>query len=170
MRIYWRLLTVAVAIAATVPAYAQTSTPGSAEVVEQYALTKNRDLAFGAVLPPTAGSNEIVINEDSGARSVTGGGNARVIGASSSLASYTVDGVGGQNFDISVPATMTLTRFGGSETFTVTLVPSDLTGTLSGNSSGAGTASFGVGGRFTVNTGAVIGLYQGTFLVTVENN
>lgn len=154
------------------PAFAQTAgTDGSTTVVDQFTVDKNSDLAFGSVLPPTAGTNTVEINAASGARSITGGGNASLIGSGgASRATYTVSGDGGQTFVINLPSSFQITRQGGSETITVTLVPSAANGTLTNSTGIAGTANFGVGGTFPISSSTAIGHYQGTFVATVNNN
>ncbi|HWH22378.1 MAG TPA: DUF4402 domain-containing protein [Allosphingosinicella sp.] len=161
----------AMAAVGVAPAQAQqASTSGSTAIVEQFSLTNESELAFGAVLPPTSGSNTIIIDAGSGARSLGGGGNAQLVGTGTSRATYTVEGDGGQSFDINVPANVTLTRSGGTETIVVTLTASGLTGELDGSPGNAGSATFGVGGSFPITTSTVVGFYQGNFVVTVDNN
>lgn len=171
MRILRWPLAASLAICLGYPAFAQTAeTNGTTTLVEQYALTKDSDLAFGAVLPPTSGTNTVAIDEDDGLRAISGAGNGALIGGGTSRATYTVEGDGGQTFDINIPANFNITRSGGTETIPVTLVPTALGGTLSGTSGNAGTATFGVGGNFPVTSTTPIGFYVGTFLITIENN
>ncbi|HEY0625187.1 MAG TPA: DUF4402 domain-containing protein [Allosphingosinicella sp.] len=156
-----------------VPAHAQTSnvqTQAESRIVDQFSLTGGNNLAFGAVLPPTAGSNTVTIDASSGGRALAGGGNARLIGGGANRATYTVEGDGGQTFDIDVDPTVTLTRANGSETIEVTLTPSVPGDTLSGTAGTPGSANFGVGGSFQVTASTVPGSYSGTFTVTVDNN
>lgn len=152
------------------PAHAQqASAAGTTTIVDQFSLTQDSPLAFGSVLPPTAGSNSVIINEVSGARTLDGGGDAQLVGTGASRATFTVEGEGGQDFNISV-GTLVLTRDGGSETIAVTLVPSATTGTLSGSAGSGGTATFGIGGSFTVDSSTLVGFYEGSFTVSVDNN
>jgi hypothetical protein len=170
---FCRLLTVVImASGLAAPALAQTAgTSGSTTVVDQFTVDKNSDLGFGSVLPPTSGTNVIEINPASGVRSITGGGNATLIGSGGvSRATYTVSGDGGQTFVINLPSTFQITRQGGSETITVSLVASGPGGTLSNSTGTAGTANFGVGGTFPISSSTAIGHYQGTFAATVNNN
>lgn len=132
-------------------------------------LNKDSDLAFGVIVKPHAGSGTVVIDAVTGARSVVGQGG--VISASSyGRASFTVEGEGGQAFAITVPDDMTMTRSGGSETITVDLTPSAVSGTLSSSLGDSGSATFGVGGEIPVSTATVAGDYAGSFLVTVAYN
>lgn len=165
------LIATALAAGFVAPAFAQSEdTTGSTSIVDQYALTKNSDLAFGAVLPPTSGSNTVAINEASGVRSISGGGNGAIVGSAASRATYQVDGDGGQAFDINIPATVVITRQGGTETLTVALVPTITGGTLSGSTGSPGTADFGVGGNFAIAPSTQVGTYVGSFVITIENN
>jgi len=171
MRILWLWPLAFAALSLGAPALAQpVSTTGSTTVVDQFALTEDTPLAFGAVLPPTLGTNQVSIAAGNGARSLSGGGNAALIGGGTSNATYTVEGDGGQTFDIDVPATLTMTRVSGSETIIVNLVQSAAGGTLGGTPGNVGSANFGVGGDFTVSSATVVGVYTGTFNVTVDNN
>ena len=157
-----------------VPALAQgsatQSTTGSARVIQPITLTKNADLAFGSVVKPSTGSNTIGIDAASGARAVTGGGNAALAPSSSGRAAYAVSGEGGQTFSISTPAAFDMTRQGGTETISVTVTPSAASGTISGALGNTGTAAFGVGGSFDVAPSPVRGAYTGTFDATVAYN
>lgn len=146
------------------------STTGSATIIQPITLTKNTDLAFGKVARPSSGSNTVSVNETSGSRTTTGGGNAALIASTASRATYSVAGEGGQTFSISVPASFDMTRSGGSETLTVTLAGTATSGTLSGSLGSAGAASFGVGGSFPVASTTATGAYTGSFDVTVAYN
>ena len=156
------------------PALAQTSatqsTTASATIVQPITLTKNSDLAFGSVVKPTSGTNTVTINETTGARTKTGAGDAALATSTTSRAAFSVGGEGGQTFSITVPSTATMTRSGGSETLTVNLVKTGTSGTLSGSIGSAGTASFGVGGNFDVDSTTVSGAYSGSFNTTVAYN
>ena len=147
---------------------ATTSAVASATILQPITLLKTTDLAFGSMVRPSTGTNVIVINESTGARSVTGGGDAALGAATNTRATYSVGGTGGATFSITVPSSVTLTRSGGSETMPVTLASSATTGTLSNGTSG--TANFGVGGSLPLATTTVPGSYSGTFDVTVGYN
>ena len=168
------ILAAAAVSAIAAPAKAQSSatasTTASATIVQPITLTKNSDLAFGSVVKPTSGTNTVTINETTGARAVSGAGNAALATSTTSRAAYSVGGEGGQTFSITVPSTTTITRSGGSETLTVNLVKTGATGTISGSIGSAGTAAFGVGGNFDVASTTVSGAYSGSFNVTVAYN
>jgi len=156
------------------PAFAQSSatqsTTGTTRIIQPITLAKDSDLAFGSVVKPNSGTNTVVINAASGARTLTGGGDAALAPSTSGRATYTASGEGGQTFSISTPDTFDMSRQGGSETLTVTLVRSADTGTISGALGSAGTATFGVGGSFPVASATASGNYTGTFDVTIAYN
>lgn len=174
-----KTLAIRLAIAAAVSAFAgqalaqnsaTQSTTGSSTILQPITISKTTDLAFGKVVRPASGSNSVVINETTGARTLSGGGNAQGVTSTTSRAEYSVAGEGGQTFSITVPGSFDMTRSGGSETLTVTLVSTATSGTLSGSLGGSGTAGFGVGGSFPVATTTTPGAYSGTFDVTVAYN
>jgi hypothetical protein len=159
------------AVAAATPVLAAESASQnvstSAQIVQPITLGKASDLAFGSIAKPSAGGNTITVDEVSGARSLSGGGDASLAASTASRAAYTVGGEGGQAFSISVPGTLNMVRAGGSETLQVVLVSSATSGTLSGSIGAAGTASFGVGGRITISKATPSGAYSGSFEVSV---
>ena len=173
-----RLMKIALCVAAvsalSSPALAQSSatqsTTATTRIIQPITLTKNTDLAFGSVVKPNAAANTVAIDAASGARSVTGGGDAALAPSTSGRATYTVSGEGGQTFSISTPATFNMTKAGGSDTITVTLTQSAATGTVSGSLGNTGSATFGVGGSFPVAAATASGNYTGSFDVTVAYN
>ena len=173
-----RLMKIALCVAAVfafaTPAMAQSSatqsTTGTTKIIQPITLAKNTDLAFGSVVKPNSGANSVAIDATSGARALTGGGDAALAPSTSGRATYTVTGEGGQTFSISTPTTFDMQRQGGSETITVTLTQSAATGTLTGSLGNSGTATFGVGGSFPVAASTASGSYTGSFDVTVAYN
>lgn len=154
------------------PASAQdsASTTGSAQIIQPITLTKVSDLQFGAIVKPSLGSNTISIDETTGARSISNGGNAALVAGGSSRAVYTVKGKGGQVFSITVPKRFDMVQDGGSETLKVTLEATATEGVLSGSAGSTGSASFGVGGSFIVHKTTPAGSYSGSFDVSVAYN
>lgn len=173
-----RLMKIAAVVAAlsafAAPAYAQSSatqsTTGSVKIIQPMTMAKDTDLAFGSVVKPNSGTNTVAIDASNGTRALSGGGDAALAPSTSGRATYTVTGEGGQTFSITTPTTFDMTRQGGSETITVTLTKSAATGTLSGSLGSSGTATFGVGGSFSVASSTATGAYSGTFDVTVAYN
>lgn len=148
---------------------ANVATTGSARIVQPIAITKNSDLAFGTVVRPTSGSNTVTVDQTNGTRAISGGGDGVLVTSTVTRATYTVDGEGGQTFSISVPATFSMTG-STSGTITVNLTPTATSGTLSGAVGAAGTATFGVGGDFSLASTQATGQYTGSFTATVAYN
>lgn len=164
-------LAVLAALAAAGPCAAQNTSAqpagASSSIFQPIALQKVSDLEFGTVVRPNSGQGVVTINPATGARSLAGQGALLTSGAAVTRAAFNVGGEGGQAFGITVPATMTMTRAGGTETFAVTLTPTATSGVLSGSLGSAGTAAFGVGGAMTVDTSIANGAYSGNFQVVV---
>ncbi|WP_264588568.1 MULTISPECIES: DUF4402 domain-containing protein [unclassified Sphingobium] len=165
-----------IALLGSIPAasYAQSSasvsTTGTARIVQPISIAKTSDLAFGTIVKPSvAGTNTVTVDASTGNRSLSGSGDAVAAGGTTSRAAYTVSGEGGQTFSISVPASFSMTGTPGG-TITVTLTPSAATGTLSSSIGTAGTATFGVGGSFSLPNTQASGNYSGTFTATVAYN
>lgn len=163
------------ALAAAQQASAQTvsataTANGTAAIVQPVTLVKNTDLAFGSLVRPSTGANTVTIDQSSGARSLSGGGDASLAASTISRATYSVGGEGGASFSVTVPGSFTMTRTGGSETLPVSLTASALSGSLNGSLGGVGGANFGVGGSLPLSSSTVPGDYHGTFDVTVGYN
>lgn len=158
--------------AAHAQATASQTAGGTGTVFRPIVVTKNTDLSFGGIIRPLAGSGTVTIDPATGDRTVDG--NAAGLGSGQggapTQATFTVGGEGGQTFSISVPANVTMTRDGGSETLVATLTPTATSGTLSNSLGANGAASFGVGGVLPVTNATVSGSYAGAFVVTVEYN
>src|SRR6185436_18571007 len=107
-----------------------------------------------------------------GVRTLSGSGSLLSGGSygEATRAAFIVTGEGGQTYSISVPATVTMTRTGGTETMGVALTSTATTGTLSGALGAAGTQGLGVGGSITVASTTATGAYAGAFTVTVTYN
>lgn len=167
-------LAAAALTAIAAPAMAQSSatqsTNATVKIVQPITLTKDADLAFGTVVKPTSGSNTVTISTGSDTPALTGAGDAALATSTTSRAAFTVGGEGGQTFSITVPASVNMTRSGGSETLAVTLTASGATGTLSGSMGSAGSTTFTVGGAFTVASTTLSGNYSGAFNTTVAYN
>ena len=157
--------------AAFAQASATVSTTGTTRILQAITITKNTDLAFGSVVrSAAAGTNTVVINATTGARTITGAGGGVLATSTSGRATYTVSGEGGQTFSITPDATFNMTRAGGAEIITVTPTASAATGTLSGAIGSSGTLAIGVGGSFPVSNTTVTGNYTGTFNLVVAYN
>ena len=161
----------AMAHAAQAQAPTSATATGSATVIQQIALVKNTDLAFGSLVRPSVGSNTVSIDPTSGARSISGGGDASLAQTqAASRATYSVAGEGGSTYSVTVPTNFTMTRTGGSDTLLVSLSASATSGALSGSVGSGGSANFSIGGSLPLSANTVSGDYVGTFDVTVGYN
>lgn len=138
---------------------------GTATVFRPITLTGNTDLAFGTISCPRSGAGSVAIDAATGERTLTGDGIIG-IGASPHRATYTVTGEGGQTFSVTVPPSFVMTGPGDTITVAVTTTASG-TQTLDGTLGSGGSASFGVGGSFSLPTNKAGGTYSGTFVVSV---
>lgn len=164
-------LATAGAAQAQAPTSASTSATGTASVVQPITLVKNTDLAFGSLVRPSLGSNTVTIDPASGARTISGTGDASPGSAlAASRATYSVAGEGGATFTVTVPTSFTMARVGGNETLPVSLTASALSGALSGSIGSSGSANFSIGGSLPLSSTTVSGDYTGTFDVTVGYN
>lgn len=164
----------ALALAQTVqaqPTSASATATASATVIQPITLVKTTDLAFGALVRPSLGSNTVTIDPNSGNRSITGTGDASMTtNQTVSRATYSVAGEGGSTFSVTVPTSFTMRRAGGSETLPVALNASAIAGALSGSIGSVGSANFSIGGSLPLSATTVAGNYTGTFDVTVGYN
>ena len=169
------VLKVAVAAAAMMTAAqasAQTSatvsdTTGSTTIIAPISLTRAGNLSFGTVTRPTSGSALVKITP-AGALTVDGGG-AVTAGGTATVPTYTVGGENNKAFNITM-GPLSMAGPTGSTAIAVTLAHSLSTGTPSGTLSSSGSATFTVGGEFTITPSTVVGTYSGTFPVTVTYN
>jgi hypothetical protein len=153
------------------PNSASASANASATVIQPITLTKNTDLAFGAIVRPSLGANTVTIDPQSGTRTISGTGDgALTTNQTVSRATYAVGGEGGMAFSITVPTSFTMTRAGGSETLPVALTASNRSGSLTGATGSAGSANFSIGGSLPLSSATIAGDYTGTFDVTVGYN
>lgn len=142
---------------------------GKVKAFRALAVAKTADLSFGRIQIPTSGSSKITLNDSSGARTVTGNGFAYPTPAPTRGA-FTVSGEGGQQFSLTIPATLTLTRSGPGT------IAVDITDTapnapsLSGGLGAAGAYSFTIGGSFTITPTTSTGAYSGVLSVSIDYN
>lgn len=146
-----------------------------AVVVEPLALIKIRDLNFGRIAAqPTAGT--VTVNPNTGACTATGG---VVSVGNCGYAEFGGQGVRRMRMRITLPTTITLTGPGGAtmtaSNFTLGLAPDVIQVPGPGNSppryeiaSSTGIYTFRVGARLNVATNQAPGVYNGSFVVTVQ--
>lgn len=151
------------------PETATASANGAAKIIRPITIGSSGSLDFGTIVRPTSGSGTVTISQ-AGARTV--GAGLAAVGSGGSRPVFTINGEGGQSYDLDIPASFDLTS--GSNTLTVTLNPSlaDGTHTLSGalGDEDDGTATLNVGGQITVTDATATGAYAGSFNVTVTYN
>jgi hypothetical protein len=140
-----------------------------ASVLRGIAISLDNDLVFGSVLRPLSGTGSVSL-DPLGQRTFANGAIGLAI-PTPKAASYTVSGEGGQLISVSIPPTFTMTRSGGSETLTVTTLNNVQSSPALSNDLGkGGTYTFSVGGSFPLDSSVPLGLYTGTFAVTVQYN
>ncbi|PLK27094.1 DUF4402 domain-containing protein [Novosphingobium sp. TH158] len=138
---------------------------GSVTIIRPLTVTKNTDLVFGRVVQPRSGTGTVSIANNSNT-TVAGAGAVALSGITTSHATFTVDGEGGQVVTVAIPSTFDLAN--GSNTITVTLSPDvGATETLSNALGAAGSKAINVGGSFSLPASQASGEYTGTFDVTV---
>ncbi len=160
------------------PAQAQTVSSNAiaqAVIVEPASLVKVQDLDFGAIAAqPTAGT--VTVDPNTGACTATGG--VLAVG-NCAYAEFGGQGVRRMRMRITLPTTITLTGPGGAtmtaNTFTLGLAPDIVQVPSPGNSppryeiaSNSGIFTFRVGARLNVATNQAPGVYNGSFVVTVQ--
>lgn len=148
----------------------------SAEIVVPLTIIDNSGIAGGTnlnfgrmTISPTVAGTVVLTAQN--ARTTTGGVTA--VPSTTSTASFGLTGRAGSTYQITLPGNINITREGGAETMMVnnfTSIPlsagvQQLTGTLIG-----GTDSFTVGGTLNVAAAQAVGVYVGTFTVTVAYN
>lgn len=151
---------------AALPGTASAATAGataSVVTLRPLSLVKTDDLEFGTVVS-SATAGTVTINASTDARSVAGGV-VGATGATPSAAHFTAAGVVNLVALIALPASITLTRAGGTETMTVTSISSN-GGTLRAFP-GTATIDVAVGGTLNVAANQAPGSYAGTFTVNV---
>jgi hypothetical protein len=152
----------------TVNAQVTATATSSATIITPIAISKVTDLNFGnvAVSPTIAGT---VVLDNTSARTKTGGVTLPVVAGTVSAAKFTVTGLSGSTFSISLPAAPITLTDAGSHTMTVGTFTSTPTaaGTLTG-----GTMDILVGATLNVSSGQAAGLYTNAagLAVTVNYN
>lgn len=141
----------------------------TATVLRSISLDKTADLAFGRIVRPISGSSTITVSATTGLRSISGSA-AGLPTPSTSRAAYAVTGEGGRTLSISIPATVTMTRTGGSDTLSITTTNTLSSPKLSSILGNAGSYNFWVGGSFPITSTTTPGAYSGVFTVSAAYN
>jgi hypothetical protein len=162
-----RLILTALALGAPAAMAAAANPPtqatAHANIIHPLTVTKLKDMDFGYLAAPTAGTAVLEPNAD--AFSTTGG--ATPVGGTPHSAEFLGAAQSNAVVNIKVPnQPITITRVGGTETMTVSNF------TLQGLSrraiAKATSFTFRVGGTLNVPANPVEGTYVGTFTVTVQ--
>lgn len=150
----------AVSFASAASAATSATANASAEVLSTLTLTADSALNFGQIAANTGGT--VTVNADG---TVVPSGTLISTGTRAP-AGFTVTGTNNANVVLTLPASATLTRSGGTETMTITGFNSNPPGAF--QLSGTGSATFNVGGTLGVAAAQAAGVYNGTFSVSVE--
>jgi len=150
--------------------------PSSNATVNTYrgiSVASSTNLAFGTVRRANSGNTVMTVNPvgplASYSRGVTGTGST--VSGTFSPATFTVSGEGGQMITVTVPASFSMTKTGGTTPITVNLTKSTLPTVIPTPAAALGTtAPFYVGGNFTIDSTYDAGDYSGTFDVTANYN
>ena len=136
----------------------------AANIVTPISITKNIDLNFGNIA--ASGSNFTVALSTDGVRTSTGGtGTLPSVIGTVTAAEFTVAGLTGATYAVTLPTSTTITA--GENSMTVNGFESNSTSTytLTG-----GSDTFKVGASLIVKANQVAGAYTGNFNVTVNYN
>jgi hypothetical protein len=138
---------------------ATASANAAATIVTPISITKTVDLNFGAIVP-SATAGTVTVGTDN---SISGTGGVTLIPqlGTHSAASFTVNGVIGALFYVTLPGDVTISS--ATESMTV----SDFTSNATGALDASGAEDFNVGATLAVAANQLPGLYEGTFDVTV---
>lgn len=140
--------------------FAQVSATANATATIQAPLTisKTVDMNFGTMAATSGGT--VVLASDN---SVTPSAGVTHLGGTTTAASFTVTGISGATYSLTIPGTITLTS--GSNTMTVNPITNTSTGNLTG-----GSETILVGGTLNVGAAQPAGVYTNTTDLTLEVN
>ncbi|HEY0626302.1 MAG TPA: DUF4402 domain-containing protein [Allosphingosinicella sp.] len=152
------------AFAAPAAAAPVASAQAKAQVLQPLTLMNTSPLSFGS-FSAGASPGTVIINPDTGTRTVTGG--VVEMGGEISAARFAGTTVGNKDVKVTTPrSNITLTRVGGTETMTLSGF------TIEGGSNRVapvnGQFSFRIGGTLAVSAGQPDGAYEGTFEITAN--
>lgn len=126
-------------------------------------------LSFGRIIPPSAGTATILLDAQSGTRTVSEGEARPLPSPAPTIAQFRVSGEGGQSFAIDIPATFQITGPGGSLAV-MTNSDTATSATLNAAQGAEGVYNFNVGGAMSLPAGTEPGAYSGSFQVSVHYN
>lgn len=153
-------------------AAAQTTRPGSsrARVLQPIALTVTQDISFGTILPSTARTSTVRVNQNG---TVTLGGGAIIVGTTHAASRVTGQGTRNVVILISPPTTVFLTGPGPqmrarSWTLGTTSGLTRVTGNQYRITGTSGNFGFRLGATLDIARNQPEGAYQGSYAVTVN--
>jgi hypothetical protein len=151
-------------VGSTTFAQSTASADASANIVEPLQITKTADLKFGNIAAgPSAGQVDMSISD---VRTATGGVTLITAGNVSNAAAFDIIGYADASFTISLPASI-LIASGANDMLVDNFISSlGATSTLDA----AGAAALKVGATLNVDANQPVGLYTGSFDVTVAYN
>ena len=151
-------------VGSTTFAQSTASADASAKIVEPLQITKTADLKFGNIAAgPSAGQVDMSISD---VRTATGGVTLITAGNVSNAAAFDIIGYADASFTISLPSSI-LIASGANDMLVDNFVSSlGATSTLDA----AGAAALKVGATLNVDANQPVGLYTGSFDVTVAYN
>lgn len=168
MRFKIALAALAATVAVATPAYGQTAS-ATAEarglVLQPLTLSRVDDLDFGTVIS-SAVAGTVIINEDTGFRTIAGGVTAGP--AAGNRALFAGAGTAGQQVDLDLTYPAVLVS--GANTVAITQLEFDGGGgqATTRTIGASGTFQIGVGGEFAIGANQPAGLYTADFQVTAE--
>ena len=151
-------------VGSTTFAQSTASADASANIVEPLQITKTADLKFGNIAAgPSAGQVDMSISD---VRTATGGVTLIAAGNVSNAAAFDIIGYADASFTISLPASI-LIASGAND-----MLVDNFTSSLGAASTldAAGAAALKVGATLNVDANQPVGLYTGSFDVTVAYN
>lgn len=167
MRLTLGIAALAATFVAVSPAAAQVATDSAVAeargtVIQPLSLVWAADLDFGTVIS-TAVSGTVVIDADTGLRSVTGG----VTGIASTFGRAEFDGLGTEGQTVSLTLDPPVGLVSGANVIAINSMTLDSDGPVRTLGAG-GTFTVGVGGDFEIAADQAPGLYSADFELTAE--
>jgi len=139
---------------------ASVTATASAEVKTPIAITAGAPLNYGNIAVGATGGTAVLTTAD--ALTVTGDVSA-LTGVTPTSGAFSVSGSGASTYSITLPTTVSLTGPGPAMTVSALSHNAGATPALS-----LGAAAFKVGGTLTVGAAQTIGVYSGSYAVTVN--
>jgi len=149
-----------------------------AELVRVLTITNTTPLHFG-VIGITAGTAGTVVMSTAGVRTPDAGTTTIInTGTQKTVAQFSLTGTAGAVYSIGLPSTITVTTATGAGIKTMTIdalkvkvdAASEATAVLATGTLSGGLSSFLIGGTLNIVATQQVGIYAGTYNVTVDYN